>query len=200
VFNFTQGIIHTMLAGQSVSGDCYVAGETPRGFLACVIDGLGHGEKAYDAAARAAQTVCENLNEDPDELLRLCHRALTTTRGAVMSAALIDTTKQQVTWAGVGNVAAVILPAQGDSNKNRRHLLVHGGIVGYRMPTVRLFTEPFAPGDTLLLATDGIRSGFVDDIPRTKSPQDIATYIYDSYNRGTDDSLVLVVRYSLQTT
>lgn len=193
----TWGIAHKPQPGQMLSGDDCVAELTQPGMLACVIDGLGHGEKAHEAAARAAQTVRENVREDVDTLIKRCHQALVGTRGAVMSLASVDTAARKVTWAGVGNVAAVLLPANGNPQQARRHLLVHGGIVGYRLPNVKVFTENFMPGDTLIFATDGLRSGFIEDIPLGRPPQDLAEYLLKRHSRGTDDALALVIRYGV---
>ena len=52
-----------------------------------------------------------------------------------------------------------------------------------------------APGDTLILSTDGIRSGFAASVTSAEAPQVIADRVLAGYAKGTDDALVLVVRY-----
>ena len=63
----------------------------------------------------------------------------------------------------------------------------------------QLVTRPveiaIEPGDTLIFATDGIRSGFTGDLPQNGSAQEMADTIFQEYGRGTDDALVLVARY-----
>jgi hypothetical protein len=56
-------------------------------------------------------------------------------------------------------------------------------------------TLPVARGATLILATDGIRSSFTEDLPPGGSPQRVAQEILDRHWRGTDDALVLVATY-----
>lgn len=181
--------------GQDVSGDGYVAELLPNGMLACVIDGLGHGQKAHEAAVKAVKVIGELLDQPMESIFKRAHSALIGTRGAVISVALLDIPGKRMHWAGVGNVAAVLIPAKGDAKQTRRHLMLRGGIVGYRMPPIKTFTETLNPGDTLIFATDGIRSGFLDDIPHTKAPQEIADHLLAKHLRGTDDALALVIRY-----
>jgi hypothetical protein len=50
----------------------------------------------------------------------------------------------------------------------------------------------------VIFVTDGIRSSFEDGIKSGDKPQQIADTIMAQFNRGTDDALVLVVRYSLK--
>ena len=50
------------------------------------------------------------------------------------------------------------------------------------------------PGDTLILATDGIGTGFMDQAPDA-GPQQTADRILASFGKGTDDALVVVARY-----
>jgi len=72
---------------------------------------------------------------------------------------------------------------------------LRGGVVGYNLPTPRVVTLPVTQGDTLIFATDGIRSGFATEVVLSDSPQNMADRILENYGRGTDDTLVLVVRY-----
>jgi hypothetical protein len=50
------------------------------------------------------------------------------------------------------------------------------------------------PHDTVVLATDGIRPEFSDDLVPGQEPQAMADQILSRYRKGTDDALVLVVR------
>jgi hypothetical protein len=74
-------------------------------------------------------------------------------------------------------------------------VLLHGGVVGLQLPPLRAFVIPVSLGDTLILATDGIRSGFAEGLPPEEPPQQLADRILARDAKGTDDALVLVVRY-----
>jgi negative regulator of sigma-B (phosphoserine phosphatase) len=185
------GIAQMSKAGFDVSGDSYVVEHYPQGVLAAVIDGLGHGDKACVAAQAAVESLKRHPQDIPLTLMQRCHLALSGTRGAVISIASIAHGK--LTWLGVGNVEGVLLHA--DTKTPRERLLLRGGVVGYRMPTLRTATLPINRGDTLIFATDGIRSAFLDKLPVNQSPQQIADHILAEHNRQTDDALALVVRY-----
>ena len=50
-------------------------------------------------------------------------------------------------------------------------------------------------GDTVILATDGIRDGFADGLAVAGTPQMMADAILAKHAKGNDDALVLVARY-----
>jgi hypothetical protein len=74
-------------------------------------------------------------------------------------------------------------------------LLVRGGVVGRRLPSLELSRLTVARGDTLILATDGIQSRFADDPGITLATPPTAERILADHAKETDDALVLVVRY-----
>lgn len=188
-------VVHTPLPGQTESGDNYVVESFPQGYLMSVIDGLGHGPKASVAARAAVEALKSNPNDSPDALMQRCHRRMTNTRGAVITLASLNTITHSMVWMGVGNVTGVLIQPKLNGKSHREYLLLRGGIVGYRLPPLRSYTQSVRPGDLLILVTDGIRKGFIEDIPATQSPQDIANHIHATHSRGTDDALVLVTRF-----
>ncbi len=194
------------MPGHLESGDQYVVELFPHGVLIGVIDGLGHGDKAAEAAKLAVTLLQEAATEPVEVLFRRCHTRLRHTRGVVMSLASFDTLNQTMTWLGVGNVEGVTLrPASPPAKPISDTLVLRGGIVGYNMPSLRPVTRLLAPGETLIFVTDGIRSGFVKDLSRQEGqtvsfnlslpPQQIADHILRQYRREADDALVLVARY-----
>ena len=54
---------------------------------------------------------------------------------------------------------------------------------------------PLRRGDTLILATDGVRSDFLDASLPYQEPQALADHVLGRFGTQTDDALVLVVRY-----
>jgi negative regulator of sigma-B (phosphoserine phosphatase) len=83
---------------------------------------------------------------------------------------------------------------QGSLPRSRERLILRGGVVGYSLPMLRTSIFPVGPGDTLVLATDGIRPGFVDAIAMGARPQQVANAVLASFGKDTDDALVLVAR------
>ncbi|HXF09845.1 MAG TPA: hypothetical protein VN625_03605, partial [Desulfuromonadaceae bacterium] len=75
------------------------------------------------------------------------------------------------------------------------HILLRGGLVGYQLPSLHASVLPLMPGDLLLFATDGLHVGFDQRINLTETPKQIADGILTRHFKGTDDALVLAVRY-----
>jgi len=191
------GVATLTLAGQLESGDLHLVREVGGGVLVAVVDGLGHGEEAA-AAARLAVTTLDQFAPEPiASLVQRCHEALRGTRGAVMSVAYFDPGRDTMTWVGLGNVEGVVVHQNWAERSSRTSLVTRGGIVGAQpdLLPVRPWVIPVQPGDLLVFATDGIRSGFADDISRRDSPQQVADLLLARYGKGTDDALVLAARY-----
>jgi phosphoserine phosphatase RsbX len=181
------------IAGEHVSGDRHVAVSSTR-LVVAVIDGLGHGPEAAHAAGRAAEIVETHPDERPDALLRRCHDALRSTRGAAMTVASIDPVVGEMTWLGVGNVQATVLQRR-TRDARREWVPLRGGVVGYLLPALRPGTVRLQRDDVLVLATDGVRPVFGEWPAPAEAPQDVADRILADQSRGTDDALVLVARY-----
>ena len=185
-----------MRPGQTESGDQYLAMEIPGGAIVGVIDGLGHGAEAANAAKTAIRSIERHAGEPVIRLMQECHQSLIGLRGAVMSVASISTVEETMTWLGVGNVEGLLLRAHPAAIPSRELLLLRGGVVGGHLPALTGAIVPIAPGDTLIFATDGVRSEFLDEIrAHHETPPVLADRILRRYGRGTDDALVMVVRY-----
>jgi negative regulator of sigma-B (phosphoserine phosphatase) len=102
-----------------------------------------------------------------------------------------------MTWIGLGNVEGVLVHENWAERSSRTSLVTPGGIVGSKgdRPPVRPWVIPVQARDLLVFATDGLRSGFAEDISRRDTPQQIADLLLARYGKGTDDALVLAARY-----
>jgi negative regulator of sigma-B (phosphoserine phosphatase) len=188
-----RGIAGAAHDGETQSGDVAVFVPTEAGGLACVIDGLGHGPEAAFAAEICAEVVSANALASADELLAACHAALLETRGAVMTLAWFDLERSQLAWTGVGNVDARLVHSGPELREDVA--LVFGGVIGYRMPQVRVAKMPLERGDVLVMITDGIEGAISPALAGGGSAQTMAERILDMHGKGTDDALAVVVRY-----
>lgn len=184
------------LKGEPVSGDSFTIKTFPNGILTAVVDGLGHGYEAAAASKIAIATLDTYASEPIIPLVRRCNEALRGTRGVVMSIARLNMSDKTMAWLGVGNIEVLLLRADRNSKISRERLLLRGGTLGYQLPPLKESVIPFMPGDTLIFVTDGIRGSFEEGIKTGDKPQQIADSIMAQSNRGTDDALVLVVRYT----
>ena len=189
------GVAVRALSGQARCGDLHVIHPRPNGVLVAVIDGLGHGPGAADAAERAAAVLQEQADRPIVAIAEACHDALGHTRGVVMSAATLDAGRDTLSWLSIGNTEGVLVRAAGDGRRGREALLARSGVVGAVMPQLRATVYHIAPGDLLVCATDGIRPEFATALRTDLGPQELADRILDRYARPNDDALVLVVRY-----
>lgn len=177
------------------SGDAYVVDEWESGALVAAIDGLGHGAEAQEAALAAVELLRSDAQAPLGDLIRRCHTALARTRGAVMTLAHFDLGAGTLTWTGVGNVEARLLRAGEPAGiPGEPSPILHGGVVGYTLPTIRESQVGVAIGDTLILATDGVRADFATGLLPTGRPADLAQRILSSHADGGDDALVVVAR------
>jgi negative regulator of sigma-B (phosphoserine phosphatase) len=188
-----RGIAGAPHADEERSGDVAVFAPTSAGGLVALIDGLGHGPEAADAAQACAAVAEEHADAEPAELFRHCHEALRSTRGAVMTAAWFDVGRARLTWAGVGNVEARLVRVGPEAREDTA--LVFGGVLGYRMPRIRPATMKLQRGDKLVMATDGIDAAFSPALAGGGTAQAIAERIFALHSRGSDDALAIVVRY-----
>lgn len=184
------------LPGEHSSGDLGVVMPYKNGVLVGVIDGLGHGKDACVASHRAEQTLAKDPTLPLDELITRCHEACRDTRGVVMSLAAFNG-EGAMKWLGVGNVEGLLVHA---GSQEAAAIPSRGGTVGYLLPKLNVTTLPVRHGDTLVLATDGIRHGFKQEVRSTRSPQEIADEIVANWARETDDCCAIVARYVGEST
>lgn len=191
---FEWGVSSLTHRGEADSGDEHVVTAFDGGALVAVIDALGHGAEAAQAAAAAVRTLKQHPHESPVSLIRRCHADLRGTRGAAISLASFDWQRRVMTWLGVGNVAGAIVHAGPGTDRRTESLLVRGGVVGDRLPELRVSEVPLAAETTLVMATDGVHDHFTEALPAKLEPQRLAERILDGYARHDDDATVLVLR------
>lgn len=179
--------------GEQRSGDAFLVAEGRGSVLVVVIDALGHGPEAADVADLARSTAASVAGQGPRACLEACHTALRGSRGAAIVAASVTAAGDQLTWLGVGNVEALVLPPQSRATPAApRSVVPRGGVVGGRLPPLRESVEPLGEGALLVLATDGIAQSFRDDVRPTLPLRRLATRLHARHAVPDDDALVFV--------
>jgi phosphoserine phosphatase RsbX len=188
------GVANFVLPGQGESGDQHLVCCNRNGILVAAIDGIGHGEAAANASKAAAAFLRNSADQPIISLVERCHEILRATRGVVLSLASVDSGQGMMTWLGVGNVQGVLMRADAKNGNAQESLLLRAGVVGSQLPALQGTVLPIARGDTLFLATDGVRSDFSMTLSARENPQRAADRILAQYGSGNDDALVLVAR------
>lgn len=188
------GVATFVLPGQSESGDRHLVCCHETGILIAAVDGIGHGEEAGVAAKAAVSVLKTRADEQVISLVQKCHENLRMTRGVVLSLASIDPLHGMMTWIGVGNVQGALMRTGASKGIVEQELLLRAGVVGSQLPPLQAAVLPMAEGDTLIFATDGVKSEFVKSLSALEAPQRAADRILEQYCRGNDDALVLVAR------
>ncbi len=193
------GVADRVLPGEQESGDAHLMAVFDRGALIAVIDGLGHGPEAADAARLAREALRTAPSADLVTLIEHCHGALRRSRGVVMTLVRISLPGPAMTWLGVGNVEGRIVRGQTGRERSaqpRETVLLKGGVVGYQLPALRPSTLALHPGDTILLATDGLPAAALETLVEPSAGvQEQAEALLAAHARENDDALVLVARY-----
>lgn len=181
--------------GETLSGDVAVVKLLSDGALVAAVDGLGHGSEAARAARAAERVVLDSGGGDLVPLVERCHRAMSGTRGAAISLAFLSARESRMSWLGVGNVEGRVLSGEPSARRPKGSLPLLNGVPGHQLPYMQIATLDLLPGDVLVLATDGIASGFADSLNVGGSAQAISDRIMARHGRAHDDALVVTVRY-----
>ncbi|HEX8499083.1 MAG TPA: ATP-binding protein [Pyrinomonadaceae bacterium] len=178
--------------GEESNGDAYFVKEHDGETLLAVVDGLGHGRGANEAARAAVDTLEQWRGEPLDELTLAVHDALRSTRGAVMGAVAVNPARETFSYAGVGNVEVRVLGAAEPARP-----IPTNGTLGARLSGVRVWPHRWAEGTTLVIASDGISATWdANAYPGlvSRSPQLLAGVLLRDFGRNSDDATVLVYR------
>lgn len=187
--------LSTPKPGQEACGDAWAEAWRDGVLWLTVIDGLGHGPQAAFASAQALAVFrAARGNTSPEDILSRAHRELKATRGAVMAVAAIRPDEGRVDFAGVGNIAAVVLRSD-----EVKRLASMDGTVGYSIRQIRGQSQPWTPESTLIMNSDGISSRWnLTDHPGllSRHPSLVAAVLHRDFGRQNDDTTVVVAKES----
>jgi serine phosphatase RsbU (regulator of sigma subunit) len=179
--------------GETLSGDAWQVDWDGERCRVAVIDGLGHGAKAADAADSARTVLAAQPGLSPTAALEACHRGLTHTRGAAMWVGTIDLAAGRLTYAGVGNVSGRLWH-QFAGQRGEQRLIGQRGIIGATVPTLRAYECALERGWFLLIHTDGVSERFAVERPDgalLAEPQALVEGLLLGWGREGDDALVV---------
>ncbi|GAB3466525.1 ATP-binding protein [Massilia terrae] len=185
------GALALPIPGEEECGDGWAFGCHEHGATLLAADGLGHGPEAARAADAAIETFGRERGLQPAALMQRVHEALRITRGAAVALAYVDCGRDEVRFAGLGNISAWVV------HDGRRALVSHNGIVGHNMRKVQEFSAAFPPGALCIMHSDGLQTQWdLDAYPglAARHPSLVAAILMRDFSRRRDDAMVLAVR------
>ncbi|MBL8210266.1 MAG: ATP-binding protein [Bryobacterales bacterium] len=186
------GGITLPMNGDPDSGDSWVVrSHSPDSLSMLMVDGLGHGYGAAQAANAAVDIFLRKPALSGVALMEELHAGLRTTRGAAVASVEASLSAGTLQFTGVGNISGVVH----DGSAAAQHLVSMNGIVGHRLSKLREFSYPWTAGSVLVLHSDGLRNRWtLGSYPglQARSAALIAGVLMRDHSRGTDDSSVAV--------
>lgn len=160
--------------------------------LVMLCDGLGHGPLAATAGREAVNAFRAGRSRTPEQAVQEIHRALARTRGAALAVVRIERAGGELTFCGVGNIAAALVTPD-----SRTNLLSQPGIVGHQMHRLRTYRHALPEDGTLVMHSDGLSERWrpADLAPVLSRPATlIAAHLLRQAGTRRDDASVVVAK------
>ena len=183
------GAISISLEGEYECGDGWHIVSGPDGIAVLVVDGLGHGTYAAEAARTAIESFNDAPFAAPQDVMTRCNGSLSKTRGGAAACARIS--DGRLLYAGVGNISGSLV-APGKSTG----LVSQNGTLGMGQRRSQQFEYEVAPGALLVMHSDGVSARW--DL-KTRAdlmvchPAIIAGVLYRDHGRDRDDATIVVL-------
>jgi anti-sigma regulatory factor (Ser/Thr protein kinase) len=183
------GAISVAIEGEIDCGDAWSLKQDSQGLALLLVDGLGHGTFAAEAARAAVSAFARDPFAEPLEIMGRANTLMSKTRGGAAACARLMGDK--VSYAGVGNISGTLI-----SPGKSQGMVSQNGTLGTFQRRGLQFEYARDPGARLIMYSDGI-SGRWELKDRTdllaRHPAIIAAAIYRDHGRGRDDATVVVV-------
>ncbi len=187
------GAVCIPISGERECGDQWqvqVAGERTR---IALVDGLGHGPDAAQAALAAIRVIEQTGQSAPAMVLERTHQAIAASRGAAMAVCDIEPAgAKPVIFCGTGNIAGVVIGREG-----QRSMISLYGIVGHQQRKTQEFSYPWSADSLLVMHSDGLQTRWsLDPYPglRSRHPGVIAAILMRDFSRNRDDLCIVVAK------
>lgn len=188
------GAVCLPIDGETACGDGWAVVQTAERAVILLVDGLGHGASAAEAADVAIATFRTMVAYPPREIVAALHEALRATRGAALGVADVTATAEgaNVRFCGVGNTVARLV-----SDGAPCALPSMNGTAGLQVRSMQEFVQSWTSGTALVMHTDGITTHWRADAYRgllVRDPAVFAAALQRDHSRGRDDATVLAFR------
>lgn len=156
-------------------------------------DGLGHGQEAHAASVAAMRALAGRQTPTLEILFADCDQALIDTRGVALAVVDIRPEAGLIEHASVGNVRTLVFREGGVKRLGGARGIVGAGFSGLRVERLAI-----APGDWILLFSDGIRenAGIVEDLIGEHPSNQLADRLLARWASERDDASLLLYRHA----
>lgn len=170
--------------GETTCGDVAVVRAAGDSTLLAVVDVLGHGP----VAAQAAQVAEDHLHgsaapRNVQQVLEGLGDALHSHRGAAAFVCRLG--GRRIEAAGVGNVEMRVFGSNFRASPTP-------GILGGRVRRLRVFEGELEAGSRLVLFSDGVSALFTEEAARDGGPERVCQVLIAEYGLARDDATVMV--------
>jgi anti-sigma regulatory factor (Ser/Thr protein kinase) len=184
------GAVCVPMPGEVDCGDAWHLVSDGDDVALIVVDGLGHGTFAAEAAQAGVGAFASSPWVTPQEVMTLAASAMAKTRGGAAACARLRGTT--LSYAGIGNISGSLV-----THDRSQGLVSHAGTLGMQgSRRAQQFEHARPPGSLLIMHSDGVSARWVlRDKPEllTRHPAIIAAVLYRDHGRNRDDSTVVVV-------
>lgn len=187
------GEAHRAYRNSHYNGDQVASYRDSQQQLVALIDATGHGNVAYQTAILLAEHLRVNAQLPLPTIMQVLHEQALTTVGASVGIMRLMANSNSLEYIGVGNVNCLVF-----ADKRYRGLS-KDGLIGQRLPTLRVQHLPFYPGSVAMLFSDGIsQTGVVSDKFQTRlgSAKNIAQQILSRHGKIHDDASCVVMKWN----
>ena len=183
--NATVAHISIPKSGEHTNGDAVLVRRTESGhLLLAVIDGLGHGPNAAKPSQLAVNWLQTAALEQPlSVMMQALHTLLRDTRGAAATLCVIR--GDVLEGCAVGNV-------QFSCMNGSVGMVLSSGVLGQRMPKLRVCEAVLKPGMRIAVFSDGISTKFRLDESRQLRPQQACALAIERHRKKEDDATILI--------
>ena len=183
------GAVCVAMPGEIDCGDAWHLVSNGSETAVIVVDGLGHGTFAAEAAQAGVAAFASSPFVPPQQVMALVSTAMARTRGGAAASALLR--GREVSYAGIGNIGGTLA-----SREKSQGLVSHSGTLGMAGRKPQEFGYTREPGTLLILHSDGVSARWnLRERPAlfTHHPAIVAAVLYRDHGRERDDATVVVV-------
>lgn len=188
------GAVSVSKPGEDVCGDGWNVMRDEAGIAILVVDGLGHGPQAAEAALAATRLFEKYGTRPVPDVLESLHHGLRGTRGAAVAVARLQPATRKIAYGGIGNIAATFL-----TEGAVRRGVSQSGTAGVVARRISEFQYSHGADLIAVLHSDGIGTSWSLDRYAgltARDPTLMAAVLYRDFARGSDDATVVVARWA----